>query len=97
MRRICARPGCPQEATTTLSYDYRERAVWLDALLEEPHPMMHDLCHDHAETLSVPRGWLLRDQRPTVTALFPNGEPAPTESAPSDAMGALSLRRTASA
>lgn len=29
--------------------------------------MVHDLCHPHAESLSVPRGWELRDERePTV-------------------------------
>ncbi len=88
MRRTCARPGCTEVATTTLSYDYATRCVWLEALAEEPHPMVHDLCTRHADTLSVPRGWLLRDERPTVTDLFPASEPA----TPSDTLGVVPAR-----
>lgn len=70
MRRSCARPGCHEAATTTLSYDYAQGTVWLDHLADEPHPMTHDLCGRHADTLSVPRGWVLRDDRVPVTPLF---------------------------
>jgi len=65
MRRSCARPGCSAAATATLSYDYAERAVWLGALGTETHPMTHDLCDQHADVLTVPRGWVLHDQRST--------------------------------
>jgi hypothetical protein len=32
--------------------------------------MTHDLCARHADTLSVPRGWILQDRRTSVTPLF---------------------------
>jgi hypothetical protein len=69
MRRSCARPGCHEAATSTLSYDYGDGTVWLDHLADEAHPMTHDLCSRHADTLSVPRGWVLRDERVAVTVL----------------------------
>ena len=66
MSRICARPGCNAVATATLSYAYRESVVWIDALSETGHPMTHDLCPDHAESLRVPRGWQRQDRRDAV-------------------------------
>jgi hypothetical protein len=44
-------------------YDYGNRSAWVDALSSEPHPMRHDLCARHADSLSVPRGWYLDDRR----------------------------------
>lgn len=70
MTRHCARPGCGQPATATLTYDYRGKAAWLERLATEPHPMTHDLCEDHANRLSVPRGWRLEDRR-VVAPLVP--------------------------
>lgn len=63
MARRCARPDCAAVAATTLSYDYPASTVWLDGLDDESHPMTHDLCDRHADSLSVPRGWQLRDRR----------------------------------
>ncbi len=50
-------------ATTTLSYEYETSTVRLGHLSDEPHPMTHDLCEAHADRMSVPRGWQLRDRR----------------------------------
>jgi len=61
--RLCAKPGCDRRATATLSYAYAESTVWLEDLAAEAHPMVHDLCDLHADTVRVPRGWELRDQR----------------------------------
>lgn len=63
MNRHCARPGCHGLASSTLSYDYGQHRVWLEAMAAEAHPMTHDLCDRHAESLSVPRGWELDDRR----------------------------------
>lgn len=63
MSRSCARPGCGNDAVATLSYAYAESLVVLEDLAPESHPMVHDLCRLHAEGLSVPRGWELRDDR----------------------------------
>lgn len=69
MARRCARPDCHGLASTTLSYDYAGSAVWLDPLAAEAHPMTHDLCDRHADSLSVPRGWQLGDRRRSQTRL----------------------------
>lgn len=69
MSRHCARPGCNALANATLTYDYGNRAAWVERLSDEPHPMTHDLCERHANGLSVPRGWRLEDRR-IVEPLF---------------------------
>lgn len=63
MRRSCARPGCGEPATVTLSYDYQGATVWLEALAAEGHPMTHDLCDRHSARTNPPRGWQLVDRR----------------------------------
>lgn len=68
MSRICARPGCDRHAIATLSYNYANSEVFLEDLASEKHPMVHDLCDRHAETLRVPNGWTLTDTR-TVASL----------------------------
>jgi len=65
--RLCARPGCDHAAVATLSYAYAESTVWLEDLAAEAHPMIHDLCAIHANTIRVPRGWDLCDQRAVAT------------------------------
>lgn len=66
MRRSCARPGCGEAATATLSYDYAGATVWLESLTPEGHPMTHDLCEPHADRTAPPRGWKLVDRRRVV-------------------------------
>lgn len=52
----------------TLSYAYADSAVVLEDLAPEAHPMVHDLCDRHADTLRVPLGWDLMDRREVATA-----------------------------
>ncbi|HRW37743.1 MAG: DUF3499 family protein [Acidimicrobiales bacterium] len=66
MRRACARPGCSEPATATLSYGYASATVWLEPLTPEGHPMTHDLCDRHAARTVAPRGWELVDERAPV-------------------------------
>ena len=66
MARRCARPDCHQVAATTLAYEYHTSTVWLAPLSDEAHPMTHDMCEAHADRMSVPRGWQLRDRRDVV-------------------------------
>lgn len=70
MRRRCARPGCSETTTVTLSYDYKGATVWLEHLAAEGHPMTHDLCDRHAARTKPPRGWQLVDQRHMVEPLI---------------------------
>lgn len=62
MSRSCARPACARPAVATLSYSYREGVAELEPLTDAAHPMVHDLCQQHASVVSVPRGWELRDR-----------------------------------
>jgi hypothetical protein len=68
MRRHCDRPGCCDPASATLGYDQRTQTVWLDDVAGEDHPATYDLCRRHADALSVPLGWHLRDRRRGVQA-----------------------------
>ena len=50
--------------------------MWVAELAQESHPMVHDLCEHHAGTVSVPRGWELRDERHPLAPAAPIGSPA---------------------
>jgi hypothetical protein len=61
--RQCSRSGCADAAAVTLSYHYGSSQVWIDYLTPEREPHMYDMCAQHAERLSVMRGWHLEDRR----------------------------------
>ena len=71
MSRRCARPGCGQNADTTLSFDYSSRQVWLDDLHPVDSPANHDLCRRHADRTQPPKGWALRDRRSDEMPMAP--------------------------
>lgn len=50
----------------TLTYQYAHAQVWLDGLALERDPHAYDLCDRHAERLTAPRGWQVRDRRLVV-------------------------------
>jgi hypothetical protein len=64
--RQCARTGCSEAATVTLTYQYSLAQVWLDGLAAERDPHAYDLCRRHADRLTAPQGWQVRDRRPTA-------------------------------
>lgn len=71
--RSCIKTGCRWPAAATLAYRYDTGEVWLSDLSAEDHPATHDLCPHHADTLRVPRGWTLVDQRgPDVVVREPS-------------------------
>ncbi|HEX7277389.1 MAG TPA: DUF3499 family protein [Acidimicrobiales bacterium] len=60
--RLCARPGCGEAASATLSFQYATSTVWLDDVgAKEPHTI--DLCARHADRLAPPKGWTGHDRR----------------------------------
>jgi hypothetical protein len=65
--RLCCRPACGAPARATLTYHYRRGVAWLDALTAERDPHGYDLCHRHADGLSVPHGWRFDDRRPVAS------------------------------
>lgn len=52
-----------------MTFDYGNRLVWLDDLVEPRERYGYRLCADHADRLTPPHGWTLTDRR-TVTRLF---------------------------
>jgi hypothetical protein len=63
--RHCSRTGCSEAATATLTYQYALAQVWLDGLATERDPHAYDLCRRHADRLTAPEGWHVRDRRPS--------------------------------
>ena len=70
VERQCSRTGCAERATYTLTYHYARSHVWLDELSRERDPHAYDLCHRHADRLSVPSGWSLDDRRVVHVSLI---------------------------
>lgn len=55
--RRCSKSGCTRVAVATLSYNYGEQAATLSPLQQYREPHNYDLCLEHSERLTVPRGW----------------------------------------
>jgi Protein of unknown function (DUF3499) len=64
--RQCSRTGCSEAATVTLTYQYSLAQVWLDGLAADRDPHAYDLCRRHADRLTAPQGWHIRDRRQTA-------------------------------
>lgn len=57
--RTCSRTGCAAPAVATLTYAYADRAAVVGPLALRAEPGCHDLCRQHSEGVSTPRGWEL--------------------------------------
>lgn len=55
--RQCSRSACSQPAVATLTYVYADSTVVLGPLATYAEPHTYDLCADHAQRLTAPRGW----------------------------------------
>ncbi|MBC7551107.1 MAG: DUF3499 domain-containing protein [Cellulomonas sp.] len=55
--RQCSRPACTQGAVATLTYVYADSTAVLGPLAHLAEPHSYDLCAEHAERLTAPRGW----------------------------------------
>lgn len=56
MRR-CTRAGCTLPAIATLTYVYADSTAVLGPLATYAEPHCYDLCAEHAQRLTAPRGW----------------------------------------
>jgi len=63
----CSR--CGSLANSVMSFNYGDRAVWLDDLVDPQQPYGYSLCADHSDRMTPPQGWTLTDRR-TVARLF---------------------------
>lgn len=68
--RQCCRSGCREAAVATLTYQYQESTVVLGPLSSSAEPSAYDLCVNHAESFTAPKGW-------QVIRLQDRFEPAP--------------------
>lgn len=55
--RKCSRTACARPAVATLTYVYSDSTAVVGPLATYAEPHTYDLCTDHAERLTPPRGW----------------------------------------
>lgn len=61
--RLCSKPGCAEPAACTLTYVYADQTVVVGPLGVEAEPHGYDLCAEHTERLTAPRGWQVVSER----------------------------------
>lgn len=69
--RRCSRNACQRSAAATLTYVYRDSTAVLGPLATYAEPHCYDLCAEHAERLTAPRGW-------AVVRLAPDDDRGPS-------------------
>ena len=57
LSRRCSRTACPKVAIATLTYVYGDQTAVVGPLATYAEPHTYDLCANHADGLTVPRGW----------------------------------------
>jgi hypothetical protein len=67
MMRHCSRPGCNAPADAAFNFDGLRRIVWLNPITDARDHSAGDLCRRHADHLSPPLHWELRDLRRAKT------------------------------
>lgn len=73
LMRKCSRTACPSHAVATLTYVYSDSTAVVGPLATYAEPHTYDLCPDHAERLTPPRGWdivrlTIDDDNPSLSA-----------------------------
>lgn len=72
--RKCSRTACTRPAVTTLTYVYADSTAVLGPLATYAEPHCYDLCSEHSERLTVPRGWEVIRLAPDPEALRPSAD-----------------------
>lgn len=73
-RRRCSKPSCNGTAIATLTYVYADSTAVLGPLATYAEPHCYDLCAEHSERLTAPRGWEVVRIAPDPEALKPNSD-----------------------
>ena len=55
--RLCSKSACGRPAAATLTYVYSDSTVVVGQLAAQAEPHSYDLCANHAERFTAPRGW----------------------------------------
>ena len=72
--RRCSRTACRRPAVATLTYVYGDQTAVLGPLATFAEPHAYDLCAEHSERLSAPRGWEVLRLAPDPDALGPTSD-----------------------
>lgn len=70
--RRCSRPSCRRPAVSTLTYVYADSTAVLGPLATFAEPHSYDLCEEHSQRLTAPRGWEVVRLEPDPAALEPS-------------------------
>jgi len=69
--RRCTRSACSQPAVATLTYVYADQTAVLGPLATLAEPHTYDLCADHSQRMSAPRGWNVLRLAPDPATIEP--------------------------
>ena len=72
--RRCSRTACGRTAVHTLTYVYADQTAVLGPLATFAEPHAYDLCAQHSERLSAPRGWEVIRLAADPAAAGPSGD-----------------------
>ncbi len=72
--RRCSRTACRRPAIATLTYVYGDQTAVLGPLATFAEPHAYDLCEEHSERLSAPRGWEVLRLAPDPDAVGPTSD-----------------------
>ncbi|MGH3587010.1 MAG: DUF3499 domain-containing protein [Pseudonocardia sp.] len=72
--RRCSRTACARSAVATLTYVYSDQTAVLGPLATFAEPHAYDLCDNHSDRLSAPRGWEILRLAPDPDALGPSSD-----------------------
>ncbi|MEU7134832.1 DUF3499 domain-containing protein [Streptomyces sp. NPDC046261] len=72
--RRCSRTACGRPAVATLTYVYADSTAVLGPLATYAEPHCYDLCAEHSERLTAPRGWDVVRLAVDSTTARPSGD-----------------------
>jgi hypothetical protein len=72
--RRCSRTACRRPAVATLTYVYGDQTAVLGPLATFAEPHAYDLCDEHSERLSAPRGWEVMRLAPDPDTIGPSSD-----------------------
>ncbi|MFC6067459.1 DUF3499 domain-containing protein [Streptomyces ochraceiscleroticus] len=72
--RRCSRTACGRPAVATLTYVYADSTAVLGPLATYAEPHCYDLCAEHSERLTAPRGWEVVRLAADPGAVQPSGD-----------------------
>jgi hypothetical protein len=72
--RSCSRAGCRALAVKTLTYIYSDSTAVLGPLATFAEPHAYDLCDEHSERMTLPKGWTVIRPEPDGQAQGPSDD-----------------------